>query len=175
MTESTFIEVVSELLNEVEMKLKEPNFYIVNSKKYLTDEQRNSVAEKIAQMSTNHNNQIKELTAHLRLADEANTLTPKDFYDILNQIDIASESQQPTDTWVEIKSEDDLPNDDKNVLVIIEGQMQIMCLCSIIDNDVYSKVWCMVYDGLDGDGIYDDNYYPTHWMPLPTHPQTTTK
>ena len=125
------IEVVSELMNEVEMKLKEPNFYIVNSKKYLNYEQRNSVAEKIAQMST-------------------------------------------TTTWIEIKSEDDLPKDDKNVLVIIEGQMQIMCLCSIIDNDVYSKVWCMVYDGLDGDGIYDDNYYPTHWMPLPTHPQTTT-
>lgn len=82
---------------------------------------------------------------------------------------------QPNPTWIEIKSEDDLPKDDKNVLVIIEGQMQIMCLCSIIDNDVYSKVWCMVYDGLDGDGIYDDNYYPTHWMPLPTHPQTTTK
>jgi len=43
---------VSELMNEVETKLKEPNFYIVNSKKYLTDEQRISVAEKIAQMST---------------------------------------------------------------------------------------------------------------------------
>lgn len=52
MTSDKFIEVVSELMNEVEMKLKEPNFYIVNSKKYLTDEQRNSVAEKIAQMST---------------------------------------------------------------------------------------------------------------------------
>lgn len=52
MTSDKFIEVVSELMNEVEMKLKEPNFYIVNSKKYLTDEQRNSVAEKITQMST---------------------------------------------------------------------------------------------------------------------------
>lgn len=55
MTSDKFIEVVSELMNEVEMKLKEPNFYIVNSKKYLTDEQRNSVAEKIAQMSTTPN------------------------------------------------------------------------------------------------------------------------
>ena len=127
MTSDKFIEVVSELMNEVETKLKEPNFYIVNSKKYLTDEQRISVAEKITQMST-------------------------------------------TPTWIEIKSEDYLPKDDGNVLVIIECQMQIMCLCSIIDNDVYSKVWCMVYDGLDGDGIYDDNYYPTHWMPLPTNP-----
>ena len=52
MSPDKFIKVVSELMNEVEMKLKEPNFYIVNSKKYLTDEQRNSVAEKIAQMST---------------------------------------------------------------------------------------------------------------------------
>ena len=89
-------------------------------------------------------------------------------------IEVVSELLKPTDTWIEIKSEDDLPKDDKNVLVIIEGQMKIMCLCSIIDNDVYSKVWCMVYDGLDGDGIYDDNYYPTHWMPLPTNPQTKT-
>lgn len=52
MTSDKFIEVVSELMNEVETKLKEPNFYIVNSKKYLTDEQRNSVAEKIAQTTT---------------------------------------------------------------------------------------------------------------------------
>ena len=37
------IDIFSELMNEVEKKLKEPNFYIVNSKKYLTDEQRNSV------------------------------------------------------------------------------------------------------------------------------------
>ena len=121
------IDIFSELMNEVEMKLKEPNFYIVNSKKYLTDEQRISVAEKIAQMST-------------------------------------------TTTWIEIKSEDDLPKDDKNVLVMIDGEMQIMCLSTIKENGVSSKVWCMVYDGLDGDGIYDDNYYPTHWMQLPTQP-----
>ena len=123
-------------------------------------------------------NKIKELTAHLRRLmtnNDGNLYNcTETVWDTLNQIDIASESQHPTPTWIEIKSEDDLPNDDKNVLVIIEGQMQIMCLCSIIDNDVLSKVWCMVYDGLDGDGIYDDNYYPTHWMPLPTHPQTTT-
>lgn len=49
------IEVFSELMNEVEKKLKEPNFYIVNSKKYLNDEQRISVAEKITQMSTTPN------------------------------------------------------------------------------------------------------------------------
>ena len=122
-------------------------------------------------------NQIKELTAHLRRLmtnNDGNLYSCTDsVWEILKEIEVASESQQPTTTWIEIKSEDDLPNDDKNVLVIIEGQMQIMCLCSIIDNDVYSKVWCMVYDGLDGDGIYDDNYYPTHWMPLPTPPQTT--
>ena len=80
---------------------------------------------------------------------------------------------QPNPTWTQIKSEDDLPKDDKNVLVMIDGEMQIMCLSTIKENGVSSKVWCMVYDGLDGDGIYDDNYYPTHWMPLPTNPQTT--
>jgi len=123
-------------------------------------------------------NKIKELTAHLRRLmtnNDGNLYSCTDsVWEILKEIEVASESQQPTTTWIEIKSEDDLPKDDGNVLVIIEGQMQIMCLCSIIDNDVYSKVWCMVYDGLDGDGIYDDNYYPTHWMPLPTNPQTTT-
>ncbi len=119
-------------------------------------------------------NKIKELTAHLRRLmtnNDGNLYSCTDsVWEILKEIEVASESQQPTTTWIEIKSEDDLPKDDGNVLVIIEGQMQIMCLCSIIDNDVYSKVWCMVYDGLDGDGIYDDNYYPTHWMPLPTNP-----
>lgn len=65
MKESTFIEVVSELMNEVETKLKEPNFYIVNSKKYLTDEQRNSVAEKITQMSTTPQNK-KQYEKHNR-------------------------------------------------------------------------------------------------------------
>ena len=55
MSPDKFIEVVSELMNEIETKLKEPNFYIVNSKKYLNDEQRNSVAEKITQMSTDEN------------------------------------------------------------------------------------------------------------------------
>ena len=49
------IDIFSELMNEIETKLKEPNFYIVNSKKYLNDEQRNSVAEKITQMSTDEN------------------------------------------------------------------------------------------------------------------------
>ena len=81
-------------------------------------------------------------------------------------------STTPTTTWIQIKSEDDLPKDDKNVLAMIDGEMKIMCLSDIIENGVSSKVWCLVYDGLDGDGIYDDNYYPTHWMPLPTHPQT---
>jgi hypothetical protein len=81
-------------------------------------------------------------------------------------------SELMNDTWIEIKSEDDLPKDDKNVLAMIDGEMKIMCLSDIIENGVSSKVWCLVYDGLDGDGIYDDNYYPTHWMPLPTHPQT---
>lgn len=87
-------------------------------------------------------------------------------------IEVVSELMQPTPTWIQIKSEDDLPKADKNVLAMIDGEMKIMCLSDIIENGVSSKVWCLVYDGLDGDGIYDDNYYPTHWMPLPTHPQT---
>jgi len=119
---------------------------------------------------------IKELTAHLRRLIEKNYIVDygidNELNTVLNQIDIESELMQPTDTWIEIKSEEDLPKDDKNVLAMIDGEMKIMCLSDIIENGVSSKVWCLVYDGLDGDGIYDDNYYPTHWMPLPTHPQT---
>lgn len=128
---------------------------------------------------------IKELTAHLRRLIEKNYIVDygidNELNTVLNQIDIESELMQQrginvpllsTDTWIQIKGEDDLPKDDKNVLAMIDGEMKIMCLSDIIENGVSSKVWCLVYDSLDGDGIYDDNYYPTHWMPLPTHPQT---
>ena len=127
MTESTFIEVVSELMNEVEMKLKEPNFYIVNSKKYLTDEQRISVAEKITQMST-------------------------------------------TPTWIEIKCEDDLPKDDGIYLIDCEHGVT-MAEFSRYGNGNTS--WWAV----TAIGTYEDSEGAkkvTAWMPLPTHPQTTT-
>lgn len=119
---------------------------------------------------------IKELTAHLRRLIEKNYIVDygidNELNTVLNQIDIESELMKDTTTWIQIKCEDDLPKDDKNVLAMIDGEMKIMCLSDIIENGVSSKVWCLVYDSLDGDGIYDDNYYPTHWMPLPTHPQT---
>jgi hypothetical protein len=31
-------------------------------------------------------------------------------------------------------------------------------------------VWCQVYDGLDGDAEWDDNYEVSHWCPLPDAP-----
>ena len=37
-------------------------------------------------------------------------------------------------------------------------------------DDGKGYVWCQVYDGLDGDAEWDDNYEVSHWCPLPTAP-----
>ena len=68
-----------------------------------------------------------------------------------------------------IKVEDELPINNKNVITFLNGRLQIMCYCEMDKNEY---AWCTVYDGLDGDAYFDDNYYPTHWMPLPEPPLT---
>ena len=58
-----------------------------------------------------------------------------------------------------------------NVIAWINGERKIMNYTFFKnEEDKWCYAWCMVYDGLDGDAEFDDNYYPTHWQPLPNPP-----
>lgn len=77
--------------------------------------------------------------------------------------------------WISIS--DKLPeinketNVSENVLVVEGGQLKVMCLAFEKDdeNELY-VVWCNCYGEIHGEGIFDDNYEPTHWMPFPQVP-----
>jgi hypothetical protein len=67
-----------------------------------------------------------------------------------------------------ISVNDELPQNEDNVLAILDGETCCMAYFSFPDGGEIHMVWGYVYDGLNGDAIYDDNYSPTHWMPIPT-------
>lgn len=54
----------------------------------------------------------------------------------------------------------------ENVLAVINNTLFIMCYC-FIDN---GWVWTNCYGNIEEEGIFDDDYYPTHWQPLPELP-----
>ncbi len=66
-----------------------------------------------------------------------------------------------------ISVKDRLPETEDNVLAILDGKVCVMRYFSMEENDETYMVWGYVYDGLDGDAIYDEDYYPTDWMPIP--------
>ena len=70
--------------------------------------------------------------------------------------------------WVSVNER--LPEHENNVLAVLDGQVCIMSYFSFQENGETNKVWGYVYDGINGDGIFDDNYYPTHWMDIPCLP-----
>lgn len=70
--------------------------------------------------------------------------------------------------WISVKEK--LPQHENNVLAVLDGQVCIMNYFSFQENGETNKVWGYVYDGINGDGIFDDNYYPTHWMEIPCPP-----
>ena len=71
--------------------------------------------------------------------------------------------------WISV--DDRLPENENNVLAVLDGQTCIMSYFDFQENGETFKVWGYVYDGINGDGEYDDNYNPTHWQPLPTPPK----
>jgi hypothetical protein len=70
--------------------------------------------------------------------------------------------------WISVN--ENLPEHENNVLAVLDGQVCIMNYFSFQENGKTNKVWGYVYDGINGDGIFDDNYYPTHWMEIPCPP-----
>lgn len=67
--------------------------------------------------------------------------------------------------WISVKTI--LPTPQQNVLAICNGKVEIMALTEIRENGEVFKAWAMVYDGLDGDAFYDEDYGVTHWMEIP--------
>ncbi len=76
-------------------------------------------------------------------------------------VDVLEKSQ-----WISV--DDRLPENENYVLAVLDGQTCIMSYFDFQENGETFKVWGYVYDGINGDGEYDDNYNPTHWQPLPT-------
>ena len=86
--------------------------------------------------------------------------------------------------WISVK--DRLPENGKPVWAIIpEMKTPIMLerfysneLEDEDDNECYGWIWCRIYDVpmiINGEWCYDsewdDEYLPTHWMPLPEPPK----
>jgi hypothetical protein len=70
--------------------------------------------------------------------------------------------------WISVDNK--LPKHENNVLAVLGGEVCIMNYLSFKENGETYKVWGYVYDGINGDGIFDDNYYPSHWMEIPKPP-----
>jgi hypothetical protein len=70
--------------------------------------------------------------------------------------------------WIDVN--DRLPDNENNVMAILDGDRCIMSYFDFMTDGITHKVWGIVYDSLNGDAFYDDDYEPTHWMPLPKSP-----
>ena len=81
--------------------------------------------------------------------------------------------------WIDVKTQ--LPEvvknkaSSKNVLAWCNGQLMIMCYAWVDEDDQRGYAWMNCYGDLTGDyAEFDDDYQPTHWMPLPEKPKPTT-
>lgn len=77
------------------------------------------------------------------------------------------------DGWVRIEEGCKMPEENINVIVWANGALQIMAHSFIHfgdDKGEYGWVWSNCYGDIYGDAEFDDQYEPTHWMPLPQPP-----
>lgn len=99
--------------------------------------------------------------------------TPSNVYDMLQSSDFDAAATEIAELvnggWISV--EDRLPEKEDNVLAVLGGEVCLMAYFEFTENGVSNKVWGYVYDGINGDAIFDDNYYPTHWQPLPSPPK----
>lgn len=58
----------------------------------------------------------------------------------------------------------------ENVLAICGGNLMVMAYCHSNDEEIGGYYWANCYGDINGDPEWDDNYEPTHWMPLPASP-----
>lgn len=70
--------------------------------------------------------------------------------------------------WISVN--DRLPETPDNVLAVWNGRVCIMSYFPLIEGGQTYRVWAYVYDGINGDGVYDGDYRPTYWMPIPQPP-----
>lgn len=59
----------------------------------------------------------------------------------------------------------------ENVLVWNNNELEVMTYCRGYDDDnEWGYYWANAHGDINGDAEWDDNYAPTHWMPLPSVP-----
>lgn len=58
-----------------------------------------------------------------------------------------------------------------NVFAFDNGDIKVMCYVFIQDGDQSGYIWANCYGDINGDAEMDDEYAPTHWMPLPQKPE----
>jgi hypothetical protein len=76
--------------------------------------------------------------------------------------------------WIKVtdKTPDLLPDKDysENVLAVCDGNLHVMIYGYVEDGEQGGWVWSDCYGDINGEGEWDDDYQPTHWMPLPKPP-----
>jgi hypothetical protein len=79
--------------------------------------------------------------------------------------------------WISVKDRtpDTVEGKDysENVFVICDGKLEVMSYGWVDAEPEGGWVWSNCYGDIRGDSEWDDEYKPTHWMPLPKLPTTS--
>jgi len=122
--------------------------------------------------------QVEELDKYRKNAEEDYLTTPISVLRYITGLERVTKATIPTvkDGWVSV--EDRLPeiiegkDYSENVFAWCNGKKMIMCRTWVDGEPESGYVWANCYDDINGEGIWDENYSPTHWQPLPSPPIT---